>query len=175
MMVSSTLKVVLLTRHIPLRDVPSHISPGLVKDTVELVDTFLKNKFKIPHPKIAITSINPHAGAHTFMGKEERVIAKAIGLSTRKIYGPFPCDTLFVPERIREFDCILCGYHDQGMIPFKLLSFKTGVNVTVGLPVIRTSPAHGVAFDAVKKKKPLMYTSMEEAIKCAYRLAYEKK
>ena len=170
LMVSPSLKVALLTRHIPLGQVPLKITARLVTDTAELVYGFLKNKLKVSRPKIAVAGVNPHAGVDTFLGKEEQVIAKAIAACKIKFYGPYPSDTLFIPQRLKEFDCVLCSYHDQGMIPFKLLSFTDGVNVTVGLPVTRTSPAHGVAFDAIKKKESLMSTSMEEAIKYAYRI-----
>lgn len=175
LMASDALRVVLLTRHIPLREVSPYLSLKVIKETAELVYIFLREKYKIAHPKIAVASVNPHAGIDTFLEKEERVIVRAIRLCKNKIYGPYPSDTLFVPERLKQFHCILCAYHDQGMIPFKLLSFKSGVNITLGLPIIRTSPAHGVAFDAVREKRHLIYTSMEEAIRCAYRLAYEKK
>jgi 4-hydroxythreonine-4-phosphate dehydrogenase len=173
MMVSKILKVVLLTRHIPLRKVPSKITKKAFIDVIELVYIFLKDNFKIKNPKLAISSLNPHAGVNTFLDKEEKTIIKAIAECRRPVYGPYPADTLFIEENIKNYDCIISCFHDQAMIPFKLLSFREGANLTVGLPIIRTSPAHGVAFDAVRAKKPLIYTSMAAAIKLAYRLSYE--
>lgn len=171
MMVSQNLKVVLLTRHIPLRDVAGKLRKKLVFDTLTLIYSFLKNTFKIKKPKIALASLNPHAGIHTFLEREEKIIRQAIKEFEEPVYGPYPADTLFLKDRITEYDCIICIYHDQAMIPFKLLSFKKGVNVTVGLPIVRTSPSHGVAFEVMRKKKEPFYSSMAEAIKLAYRLS----
>jgi 4-hydroxythreonine-4-phosphate dehydrogenase len=173
MMSSKKLNVILLTRHLPLRDVSKRLSQRLVLDTIELTYSFLKRRLKISHPKIAITSFNPHAGVNTFLEREEKKLIAAIRSSKRKIWGPYPSDTLFVSKNLNRFDCIIACYHDQGMIPFKLLSFGDGVNVTLGLPIIRTSPAHGTAFDAITKKQRLSASSMQAAIECALRLAYE--
>lgn len=175
LMASPRLNVVLLTRHIPLRDVPQALTSKIITETVDLVYSFLKTRCALSRPKIAVTSLNPHAGKDTFFDHEERVIARAVALRRNKLSGPFPSDTIFIPERMKQFDCILCCYHDQGMIPFKLLSFADGVNVTLGLPLIRTSPAHGTAFDAVRRRAPLASSSMEAAIRYACRCAYAKK
>jgi 4-hydroxythreonine-4-phosphate dehydrogenase len=126
---------------------------------------------KIKKPKIVISSFNPHAGIDTFLGKEEKIIKSAMNKCEHKIYGPYPADTLFLKNKIKDYDCIICLYHDQAMIPFKLLSFKQGVNLTIGLPIIRTSPAHGVAFDLIRKAKRPLHHSMLEAIKLSAKLS----
>ena len=173
MMSSKKLNVILLTRHLPLREVSKKLTKKLVLDTIELAYSFLRWRLKIRHPKIAISSLNPHAGVNTFLDKEEKKITGAINASRRKIWGPYPSDTLFIPKNLNEFHCIIACYHDQGMIPFKLLSFTDGVNLTLGLPIIRTSPAHGTAFDAIKKKQPLDFSSMQAAITRALCISYE--
>jgi 4-hydroxythreonine-4-phosphate dehydrogenase len=126
--------------------------------------------FKIKNPKIALVSFNPHAGINTFMNEEEKVISQAVRKFRNRIYGPFPADTIFIKENFRKYHCIITLYHDQGMIPFKLLSFKEGVNLTLGLPIVRTSPAHGVAYDVLKKGKKPFSSSMIEAVKLALSL-----
>ena len=171
MMVDGNFRVLLLTRHIPLRDVPGAIRHSLVRNTLLLAQRSLKHTFNIKKPKIVFASLNPHAGVNTFLEKEERVIRNAIRDFKHGAKGPYPADTLFLANKIKEYDCIIACYHDQAMIPFKLLSFKNGVNLTLGLPVIRTSPAHGTAFDLMRRdKKPLHY-SMVSAIKLAERLS----
>jgi 4-hydroxythreonine-4-phosphate dehydrogenase len=170
MMVSGKTKIVLLTRHIPYRKVPDALNIPFLADTLVFLSASLKKMAKIKKPKIAVASLNPHAGNDTFLGEEERTIIAAIRRSGEKIAGPFPADTLFLPHSTARYDCILALYHDQGMIPFKLLSFHKGVNVTLGLPIIRTSPAHGVAYDLIKAKRRPFASSMEEAIRMATRL-----
>ena len=170
MMVSKKLKVVLFTRHIPLRKIPSFIRKKELTNNLFLVQSCLKEIFRIKHPKIAFASLNPHAGINTFLDKEDKIIYAAIKKFKEKIYGPFPSDTLFLGENLSKYDCLITTYHDQAMIPFKLLSFGDGVNLTLGLPIIRTSPAHGVAYDIIRQKKLPFSSSMEEAIKLALRL-----
>lgn len=167
LMYSEKIKIALLTRHIDLRDVPRAITVKKVKDTILLLYPFLKKHCGISHPRIALAAVNPHAGIYTFLGEEEKTLLKGVSRSKKKIYGPYPADTLFSPYCLKDFDCILSCYHDQAMIPFKSLASNDGINVTVGLPVVRTSPAHGTAFDRVKAKKPLMYSSMSKAIEYA--------
>lgn len=170
MMVSKKLKVVLLTRHIPLSKLPLELKPSLVKDTLRILDEALRRQFKIKSPRLAITSVNPHAGKYTYLGKEEKIIIKGIKESGIKVKGPYPADTLFLPHKYTLYHCIITAYHDQAMIPFKTLAFKEGVNLTLGLPIIRTSPAHGVAFDLIRKKKIPSPTSMQRAIELALSL-----
>ncbi len=170
MMHSKQIATVLLTRHIPLREVSKSLREKEIAATLELVYESLKNKFKIKNPKIVFASLNPHAGVDTFFDKEEQIIAEAIKKSLVPAAGPYPSDTIFIKEKLKKYDCIICLYHDQAMIPFKLLSLKSGVNLTLGLPIIRTSPAHGVASDIIRAKKPLFYSSMLEAIKLNLKL-----
>ncbi|MFH1504827.1 MAG: 4-hydroxythreonine-4-phosphate dehydrogenase PdxA [Candidatus Omnitrophota bacterium] len=170
MMASKNLKVILLSRHILLRDVSCFLNEKNIYDALSLVYSSLKRQFKVKNPKIAFASLNPHAGVNTFLESEERRMAEAIHRFQKKIYGPYPADTLFIPESLQKYDCVLCPYHDQGMIPFKMLSFYDGVNVTLGLPIIRTSPAHGTAFDLIKAEKKPFSASMEAAINLALML-----
>ncbi|MDD4955878.1 MAG: 4-hydroxythreonine-4-phosphate dehydrogenase PdxA [Candidatus Omnitrophica bacterium] len=171
MMVSPKLKTVLFTRHIPFGKVPRYITESNLNRTFELVFESLKNIFKIKNPKIAVASLNPHAGRETFLGSEEKIICKAISGFAGNFYGPYPSDSLFTETAIKKHDCIIALYHDQGMIPFKLLSMKTGVNFTPGLPIIRTSPAHGIAADIMRAGGKPFVSTMVEAIKLALRLS----
>lgn len=170
MMVSAKLKTVLFTRHIPFKKVPVFININNLTNTFRLVSKSLKSTFKIKQPRIAVASLNPHAGVNTFLGKEEKIIQKVIR-NFSGFFGPYPSDSLFTESAIKQYDCIIALYHDQGMIPFKLLSMKTGVNLTLGLPIIRTSPAHGVALDIMRQNKQPFSSSMVEAIKLALRLS----
>lgn len=170
MMTSSKIKTILLTRHILLKKVSVEIEKVDVKGVVALTYETLKNKFKIKNPKIVLASFNPHAGVDTFMEREEKLLLKKLNKFNKKIYGPYPSDTIFTKEALKKYDCIICTYHDQAMIPFKLLSLREGVNFTLGLPIIRTSPSHGVAYDVVKDGKVPFHSSMLEAIKLAYKL-----
>jgi 4-hydroxythreonine-4-phosphate dehydrogenase len=170
MMVSNKLKTVLLTRHIPLREVPLSLNRRELLNTFSLVYFSLKTMFRIKNPKIAISSLNPHAGVNTFLDKEEKLIYKAVKDFKKEIYGPYPSDTIFTEDNLKKYDCVISLYHDQGMIAFKLLSLKEGVNLTLGLPIIRTSPAHGVAYDIMRQHKVPFSSSMAEAIKLAMRL-----
>jgi len=170
-MVSKKIKVALLTRHIPLKLVSKKINKKYIASVFSLVHESLRRQFKIASPKIAIASVNPHAGVDTFLGNEEKIMLDVVKLCKDKIYGPYPADTLFTPQKIKEFDSIICAYHDQAMIPFKLLSMREGVNLTLGLPIIRTSPAHGVAYDLLKKRKKPFSSSMLAAIKLAAKIS----
>ncbi|MCF7907518.1 MAG: 4-hydroxythreonine-4-phosphate dehydrogenase PdxA [Candidatus Omnitrophica bacterium] len=170
MMVSAQLKIVLLTRHIDLSKVNSLLRPEEIKKTLSLVYSSLQGQFKLKKPNIAFASFNPHAGVDTFFGKEEKKIAFGIAKFRKKISGPYPSDTLFTKDSLNKYDCIVCVYHDQAMIPFKLLAMREGVNLTLGLPIVRTSPAHGVAYDLTKQKKTPFHSSMFEAIKLALKL-----
>lgn len=172
MMFSTKLKVVLITRHIRLKDVKESINEQIVLDTLILTNSFLREKLRIRKPRIVFCSVNPHAGVETFLEDEEKIILNAIRRSgLRDVYGPFPADTVFIPEKLAMYDCVVTAYHDQAMIPFKLLSFRQGVNVTLGLPIIRTSPSHGVAYDLVREGRRPFCSSMEEAVRLAVRLA----
>ncbi|MFA5271538.1 MAG: 4-hydroxythreonine-4-phosphate dehydrogenase PdxA [Candidatus Omnitrophota bacterium] len=170
MMVSDKVKTVLFSRHIPLRNVSSYIKEKNLIDTFSLVENGLQRMFKIKNPKVVIASLNPHAGRNTFLDKEEKIICSAIKGFGAKIFGPYPADTIFVGKNLKKYDCVICLYHDQAMTAFKLLSIKDGVNLTIGLPIIRTSPAHGVAYDIMRENKTPFSSSMVEAIKLSARL-----
>ena len=151
---SPRLKVVLLTVHVPLRDVADAITPELIDQTVDLTVEAMR-RFRVARPRLALAGLNPHAGESGVIGGEDdRVLAPAVararGLGI-DIAGPLPGDTVFVRASRGEFDCVIACYHDQGLIPVKLLAFGTAVNVTIGLPIIRTSVDHGTAFDIAGK------------------------
>lgn len=171
LMMSGRLKVILFTRHCALRKVPALITRDALSLLLRQVHKELIRRFKIVRPRIAVASFNPHAGIDTFLEREEVIVQDAIRKSACGATGPFPADTLFLHQNLNRYDCIVCLYHDQGMIPFKLLSFHDGVNITLGLPVIRTSPAHGTAFDLVRQHITPSWTSMANAIKTAVRLS----
>lgn len=170
MMVSQKLKTVLFTRHDPLRRVSSFIKKPALVNLFSLVFNSLEKTFGIKAPRIAVVSLNPHAGINTFLDKEDKIIHAAVKESAKRIYGPFPSDTIFTQDNLKKFDCVVCLYHDQAMIPFKLLSFKKGVNLTLGLPIIRTSPAHGVAYEIIREGQKPFSSSMIEAVKLAVEL-----
>jgi 4-hydroxythreonine-4-phosphate dehydrogenase len=172
MFVSGPLKLILCTIHIPLKDVPSKIDHALVVKTIKLAETGAC-MLGIKGPHIAVAGLNPHAGESGIMGKEESTaISPAVETAQGEgihVSGPFPPDVVFHRAYKGEFDIVVCMYHDQGLIPFKMLAFDSGVNVTVGLPIIRTSPDHGTAFDIAWKNKADP-SSMIEAIKLAVRM-----
>lgn len=172
MMASAQIKTVLLTRHLDLKNVSVSINKEAILDTIKLTYSFLKKQLNIANPVIGLASVNPHAGVDTFMKKEEKIIKKAAEQSSGLACGPYPADSLFTKNNLKKFDCIIASYHDQGMIPFKLLSFRSGVNVTLGLPIVRTSPDHGVAYELVKNDPQALFSSsMQAAISQAIRLS----
>ena len=150
MFYSDRLRVVLATIHIPLAEVPRALTRASLESTIALTARELP-RFGYPSPRIAVAGLNPHAGEHGLFGCEEQdVIAPAVATcraSGIDVCGPFPADTLFVRGDRGEFDVIIACYHDQGLIPVKLLAFGQAVNVTLGLPIVRTSVDHGTAFD----------------------------
>jgi 4-hydroxythreonine-4-phosphate dehydrogenase len=151
---SPQLKVVLLTVHIPLIEVPAQITPRLIDQTITLTIGAMA-RFGVARPRLALAGLNPHAGEGGVIGTEDdRVLAPAVQRARQlgiEISGPIPGDTVFVRASRGEFDCVIACYHDQGLIPVKLLAFGTAVNVTIGLPIIRTSVDHGTAFDIAGK------------------------
>jgi 4-hydroxythreonine-4-phosphate dehydrogenase len=151
MLASDKLRVVPLTIHMPIADVPKAISKQAVFDTGEIILTALRRDFGILNPRLAVAGLNPHAGEDGVLGGEDgSVIAPAIAaLNARGFHvkGPLSADTLFHEEARKNYDAALCMYHDQALIPIKTLSFWDGVNVTLGLPIVRTSPDHGTALD----------------------------
>ncbi len=155
LMVSNEIRIGVITGHIPLRDVPGEINQERILKKTHILNASLKKDFGIRKPKIAILGLNPHAGDKGVIGIEEQeVIIPAVRQAFDEgilAFGPYPADGFFGSASFNHFDGILTMYHDQGLIPFKTLSFKSGVNFTAGLPVVRTSPAHGTAFDLAGK------------------------
>jgi len=151
---SEVLRVVLATVHIPLADVPRMLTSDGLERTIALTARELP-RFGFARPRIAVAGLNPHAGEHgLFGGEEETVIAPAIARACERgilVSGPFPADTVFVRAARGEFDVVIACYHDQGLIPVKLAAFGQAVNVTLGLPIVRTSVDHGTAFDIAGK------------------------
>lgn len=173
LMYSPVLKIVPLTVHIPVKKISSSISKNLIIDKVITINNVFVKTFKIKKPKIAVLSINPHSGDGGIIGKEEiKIITPAIKIlkdTGFKIEGPFSADGFFGNKMYRKFDVVISMYHDQGLIPFKMLAEENGVNFTGGLKIIRTSPSHGSAFD-ISGKGIANVTSTVEAIKLAGKL-----
>ena len=155
MMVSEVFKVAVVTGHIPLQEVPSALSIELIMNKIRLLERSLHVDFRIRKPRIAVLGLNPHAGEEGLLGSEDReVILPAIEQAREEdiiAFGPFPADGYFGSGDFSKFDATLAMYHDQGLVPFKSISFHEGVQYTAGLPVVRTSPAHGTAFEIAGK------------------------
>ncbi len=155
MFVGSKWKVVLVTTHLPLQEVPKWITSDRVLSTIRMTDKGLKKYFGIPHPKIAILGLNPHSGEEGLLGEEEkREIIPALTMARAQgviVEGPFPADSFFNLSSPLIFDAVISMYHDQGLIPIKMSNFKEAVNFTLGLPFIRTSVGHGTAYDIAGK------------------------
>lgn len=173
MLASAQLRVVPATIHIPLAQVPTELTADKLESTLRITHAALRRNFAISHPRLAVAGLNPHAGEGGKMGTEDDALIapvvqklKAEGL---QIKGPLPADTMFHAAARASYDAAVCMYHDQALIPIKTLDFDMGVNVTLGLDFIRTSPDHGTAFDiaGMNKANP---TSMIQALKLAYEM-----
>jgi 4-hydroxythreonine-4-phosphate dehydrogenase len=155
LLVDDGLRVGLVTNHVSLKEVTGKIDLNLILSKLEVLNQTLKQDFLISKPKIAVMGLNPHAGDNSLLGKEEKdIIAPAVNRAREKgilAVGPFSADGFFGSQNYTKFDAVLAMYHDQGLVPFKTLSFGTGVNYTAGLNVIRTSPDHGTGFDIAGK------------------------
>ena len=175
---SRDLRVALLTTHLPLKDVPQALSYDLILETIQIVNRDLQNKFGIVNPVIRMAGLNPHAGESGYLGREEiEIISPAIEAAKKlgiDISGPYPGDTMFDPESVEAVDAFIAMYHDQGLAPFKFVTFGNGVNVTLGLPIIRTSVDHGTALD-IAGKGIADSGSMLEAMRLAYQLAVNQR
>jgi 4-phospho-D-threonate 3-dehydrogenase / 4-phospho-D-erythronate 3-dehydrogenase len=178
MLVSDVLRVALLTTHIPVKAIASAVTIERILEKLEIVNVALKQSFGIHQPRIAVFGLNPHAGDGGVMGNEELEVitpaierARELGINCE---GPFPADGWFGNRLFTKFDAVLAMYHDQGLAPFKALSFGKGVNFTAGLPIIRTSPDHGTAFDIAGTGKASI-ESLIEAVGLAIRLSNEKR
>lgn len=170
MMAGDRLKVVLVTIHIPLCQVPGQLNHDTIVQTISLTHDGLKERFNIKNPRIGVAGLNPHAGEDRLFGNEEQdIIIPAIQTAQKSgmdVAGPLPPDTIFYQAVNKKFDAVVCMYHDQGLIPFKLVHFKDGVNTTLGLPIIRTSVDHGTAYD-IAWKGIADPTSLVQAVKMA--------
>jgi len=171
---NAMLRVALATTHLPLRAVPDALTIPMLQQTLKIVDHDLRRHFGIARPRILVTGLNPHAGESGHMGREEiDVIGPALALACDAdidARGPYPADTLFQPRHLRDADCVLAMYHDQGLAPLKYGTFGHGVNITLGLPFIRTSVDHGTALDLAGTGRA-EHGSMIEAIRCAITMA----
>ena len=174
MLVGGGLRVALATTHLPLADVPRAISIGGLLSVLRVVNADLQRRFRIARPRILVAGLNPHSGESGHMGREDiDIISPALELAAREgidAKGPIPADTLFVPERVKNADAVLAMYHDQGLPVLKYASFGRGVNVTLGLPFVRTSVDHGTALDLAGTGRADS-TSLAEALKLAAELA----
>ena len=174
MLVGAGLRVVPLTIHIPYTAVPAEITKSAIVDTGRIVLDALKTDFGLAQPRLAVAGLNPHAGEDGEIGREEQTTIAPAVAELRKhgdtILGPLPPDTMFHEEARARYDAALCMYHDQALIPLKTLAFWDGVNVTLGLPIVRTSPDHGTALDIAGQNKADP-RSMIAAIKLAAEIA----
>lgn len=155
LLVDDALRVGLVTNHVSLKDVTGKIDINLIVTKLEVLNQALKQDFLVSKPRIAVLGLNPHAGDNSLLGKEEKdIIAPAVNRAKEKgmlVVGPFSADGFFGSQNFRKFDAVLAMYHDQGLVPFKTISFGTGVNYTAGLNVVRTSPDHGTGYDIAGK------------------------
>ncbi|CAM4105201.1 4-hydroxythreonine-4-phosphate dehydrogenase PdxA [Gillisia limnaea] len=166
-MITDNLKVGLLTDHVPLKDIAQIISPELIEKKITTIQKTLQQDFRISKPKIAVLGINPHSGDHGLIGQEDETILKPTIQKLKDkgylVFGPYAADSFFGSKNHENFDAIIASYHDQGLIPFKTLSFGEGVNFTAGLKKVRTSPDHGTAFE-IAGKNCANINSFKEAV-----------
>lgn len=151
LLIGNDLKVGIVTGHLPLSKVSEHLTTEKILAKLKLLNNTLVTDFNVRRPRIAVLGLNPHAGDNGLLGKEEEdIISPAITEANKRnilAFGPYPADGFFAAASYRRFDAVLAMYHDQGLIPFKMMSFHDGVNYTAGMPFVRTSPAHGVGYD----------------------------
>ena len=178
MMAGNKLRVTLVTIHCPLSDVPAALSTKRILRLIRMTHSALKVDFDIKKPRIAVAGLNPHGGENQLFGSEEfQAISPAVSLGSDEgidVSGPYPPDTVFFKAARGDYDAVVCMYHDQGLIPFKLLHFNDGVNVTLGLPVVRTSVDHGTAYD-IAGKGIASSDSLSEAVRLAAEISRNRK
>jgi 4-hydroxythreonine-4-phosphate dehydrogenase len=172
MLVNDVMRVAVVTGHIPVNEVSGALTEKLIVDKLAVLNASLKSDFSIVRPRIAVLGLNPHAGDEGVIGDEEQtVIIPALKQAEKQgiiCVGPYPADGFFGSGNFNKFDAVLAMYHDQGLIPFKTVSMDTGVNFTAGLPVIRTSPDHGTAYDIAGQN-----VASEESFRQALYMAYD--
>ncbi|MBT9187067.1 4-hydroxythreonine-4-phosphate dehydrogenase PdxA [Zobellia russellii] len=177
-MVTDDLKVGLLTDHVAVKDAPAAINPILIRNKVRTIEKSLQMDFGIRAPKVAMLGINPHSGDNGIIGKEDdevmKPVIKEMSESGHLVFGPYSADSFFGSDGYKSFDAILAAYHDQGLIPFKTLSFGKGVNYTAGLSKVRTSPDHGTAYEIAGKGKA-DHSSFKEAVFTALHIFKNRK
>jgi 4-hydroxythreonine-4-phosphate dehydrogenase len=178
MLVGGGMRVALATTHVALKDVARHITPSGLEQTIRVLHEGLAGSFGIARPRILVSGLNPHSGESGYLGREEIEIITPVLERLRAqgydLTGPLPADTLFAPARLKHYDCVLAMYHDQGLPVLKHAAFGGGVNVTLGLPVIRTSVDHGTALELAGTGKAGA-GSLVEAIKLAAALARRRR
>jgi 4-hydroxythreonine-4-phosphate dehydrogenase len=178
MLTAKDLRVVLATIHTSLRDVPAALSIAGLTELARITHAALIRDFAIPHPRLVMAGLNPHAGEDGTIGREEiDILKRAVSQLQNEsidIHGPFPADTLFHDEARAHYDAALCMYHDQGLIPLKTLDFWGGVNITLGLPIVRTSPDHGTGFN-IAGKGIARVDSLLAAIRAADRISRNRQ
>jgi len=178
MLLSDTMRVGLVTIHTGLKNVASQISKEKVVEKITIIHESLKRDFRLKKPTLAVLALNPHCGEHGLIGiEEDEIIIPALGESQAAgilVEGPFPADAFFGNQSYKKFDAVIAMYHDPGLIPFKMNSFGKGVNFSAGLPIIRTSPDHGTAYDIGGKNKAHI-SSMLEAIKLALTISKNRR
>jgi 4-hydroxythreonine-4-phosphate dehydrogenase len=178
MLAGGGMRVALATTHLALKDVANNITGAGLERTLRVLRNDLVKRFRIPRPRIVVAGLNPHAGEAGFLGQEEITIITPVLDRLRRegfdLTGPLPADTLFNPARLKKFDCVLAMYHDQGLPVLKYASFGAGINITLGLPIIRTSVDHGTALDLAGSGKAEI-GSLLEALKLAAALAGGRK
>ena len=169
-LVHADLRVALVTDHVPIKDIATYITADRIESKLKLLAHSLQQDFGITNPRIAVLGLNPHAGDQGVIGKEEintlAPLLQSIDVEKGEVNGPFSADAFFGSKSYKNYDAILAMYHDQGLIPFKTLSFGQGVNFTAGLSVVRTSPDHGTAF-AIAGKGEADPVSFAQAVKAA--------
>ncbi len=182
LMVNENLRIATVTGHIPIKEVADQITERLISEKIGVLKQSLQRDFLINSPKIAVLGLNPHAGDKGVIGDEEMRIIHPAVIKAKKhgdlVYGPFPADGFFGTGEYKKYDAVLSMYHDQGLIPFKILSMEKGVNFTAGLPIVRTSPDHGTAYD-IAGRNIASYDSLRQSIYLALdiyknRIAYDK-
>lgn len=171
------LRVALATTHLPLKDVSAAITRESLARTLGIIHADLRQQFGLPDPRILVAGLNPHAGEDGYLGREEidviTPVIQAVRARGWQVSGPYPADTLFQPKYLSDADCVLAMYHDQGLPVLKFATFGNGVNITLGLPIIRTSVDHGTALDiAARSEGHADYASMQFAVRIATEMVY---
>ncbi|WP_153109150.1 4-hydroxythreonine-4-phosphate dehydrogenase PdxA [Propionivibrio limicola] len=176
MLAGGNLRVALATTHLPLRDVPDAITPALLEEVLRILHADMGRKYGFAHPRILVAGLNPHAGEGGYLGREEIEVITPVLDRLRgegmALIGPLPADTMFTPPMLAQGDCVLAMYHDQGLTALKYATFGHGINVTLGLPIIRTSVDHGTALELAgtgRADPGSLFVAVEQAIEMAQR------